>query len=291
MTSLRKIEANRLNAKKSSGPRTKLGKATSRKNALRHGITAEQVIMDGESAKQFNALRRDLFAAYDPADAIEAELVQAIVMDQWRLRRYYRAEASLFTDLGGGESLGGAFQAAPQQLATLIRYHAEIARSIHRNLGALERRQAHRRGEAVPAPMSIVVTGANEPDEAPVAPAKARPARDANGHQFSVVYPSEPYKSAAAEPVAAAIPGTGSPDPDAAPATQEFCETNPSAAPHQDPVVPATGHPACATTAPDAPQSAPGNTDSDPPGEQPIKERSSSPILRNEPTTGLHHPN
>ncbi len=179
MTSERKIEANRRNAKKSTGPRTKLGKAASRMNAFRHGVTAEHVILDGESAKQFNALRRKLFEAFAPADAIEGELVQAIVMDQWRLRRHYRAEASLFTELGGGENLGGGFQAAPQSLTTLIRYHAGIERSIHRNMAALERLQARRRGEAVLAPIAVDVTiGPNDTDQndapvSPVASAKA----------------------------------------------------------------------------------------------------------------------
>ena len=38
MTSERKITANRRNAKKSTGPRTEAGRATSRHNARRHGL-------------------------------------------------------------------------------------------------------------------------------------------------------------------------------------------------------------------------------------------------------------
>ena len=38
MTSERKIAANRKNAKKSTGPRTGAGRATSRQNARRHGL-------------------------------------------------------------------------------------------------------------------------------------------------------------------------------------------------------------------------------------------------------------
>jgi len=38
MTSERKIAANRNNAKKSTGPRTEAGRATSRQNARRHGL-------------------------------------------------------------------------------------------------------------------------------------------------------------------------------------------------------------------------------------------------------------
>ena len=38
MTSQRKIESNRRNAKRSTGPRTALGKSRSRANALKHGL-------------------------------------------------------------------------------------------------------------------------------------------------------------------------------------------------------------------------------------------------------------
>ena len=44
MTSLKQIEANRRNAKDSTGPRSKAGKQRSSRNAVRHGLTAETVI-------------------------------------------------------------------------------------------------------------------------------------------------------------------------------------------------------------------------------------------------------
>lgn len=39
----RKLQANRANAKRSTGPRTEAGKAASRKNALKHGIMSRVV--------------------------------------------------------------------------------------------------------------------------------------------------------------------------------------------------------------------------------------------------------
>jgi hypothetical protein len=46
----RQIAANRLNAQRSTGPRTEAGKANSRRNALKHGLTAEKMLLEYEDA-------------------------------------------------------------------------------------------------------------------------------------------------------------------------------------------------------------------------------------------------
>ena len=43
MPSDAQIEANRRNARNSTGPRTEAGKERSRRNALRHGLAAEHI--------------------------------------------------------------------------------------------------------------------------------------------------------------------------------------------------------------------------------------------------------
>jgi hypothetical protein len=51
MMSDKKIEANRRNALKSTGPRTTEGKAAVRLNALRHGLRSEEVLLSGEDVE------------------------------------------------------------------------------------------------------------------------------------------------------------------------------------------------------------------------------------------------
>src|SRR3979490_705097 len=55
MSTLKQIEANRLNAKKSTGPRTAEGKAAVRLNALKHGLFALDPIIEGENPVHFDA--------------------------------------------------------------------------------------------------------------------------------------------------------------------------------------------------------------------------------------------
>lgn len=58
MTTLKQFEANRLNALKSTGPRTEEGKRRSRCNAIRHGLTAETVIVGLEDPEDYGPLKR-----------------------------------------------------------------------------------------------------------------------------------------------------------------------------------------------------------------------------------------
>jgi hypothetical protein len=75
MTTFRQIEANRRNARKSTGPVTEDGKLRSRCNAVRHGLTAETVIGALEDAEDYQAFEAAIVADYDAQSAVEGELV------------------------------------------------------------------------------------------------------------------------------------------------------------------------------------------------------------------------
>jgi hypothetical protein len=96
MASDRQIEANRLNALRSTGPRTAEGKAVSSKNATTHGLSGRMVVIEGEDPLQFESMRQQLLDELQPVGALEGMLVERLAAVSWRLRRTPALEAALF---------------------------------------------------------------------------------------------------------------------------------------------------------------------------------------------------
>ena len=63
--SLKQIEANRQNARKSTGPKTSAGRAASKMNTLKHGVLSQKVLVRGrnrpESSAELKALQARLW--------------------------------------------------------------------------------------------------------------------------------------------------------------------------------------------------------------------------------------
>jgi hypothetical protein len=95
MTSQRQLEANQANAKRSTGPRTLDGRARSRMNAVKHGLTAKYIVIGDEDPDEFEALRADLESDFQPSTRLEYELVDRLAGLLWRLRRVPGVEAAL----------------------------------------------------------------------------------------------------------------------------------------------------------------------------------------------------
>jgi hypothetical protein len=95
MTTEKQIAANRENAKKSTGPQTLNGKRKSRRNAVRHGLTAETVIDVIEEAADYEALAAAINADFRPATNFELELIARLISLLWRLRRATAIESGL----------------------------------------------------------------------------------------------------------------------------------------------------------------------------------------------------
>src|ERR1700758_3369935 len=96
MSSSRQTETNCRNARQNTGLVTEEGKKRSRRNALRHGLTAEAIIGALEDAGDYAAFEMAVRADYDAQSAVERELVLRLVSLLWRLRCATGIEAGIF---------------------------------------------------------------------------------------------------------------------------------------------------------------------------------------------------
>lgn len=86
--------ANKVNAQKSTGPRTNSGKARSAGNARVHGILSANLLIDGESPADYDLLFQSLVQDLRPVGALELIHVERIATAIWRQRRLIRAESA-----------------------------------------------------------------------------------------------------------------------------------------------------------------------------------------------------
>jgi hypothetical protein len=94
-SSQKRIEANRRNAKRSTGPRTPAGKSTARRNALKHGLTSEKLVVLGEDAEEFQCMADGHRAAFRPQNAVELALANTFSLAEWRRQRCASTEAAM----------------------------------------------------------------------------------------------------------------------------------------------------------------------------------------------------
>jgi hypothetical protein len=77
-----------------TGPRTRLGKERSKRNALKHGIFSKEVLLPGESQAEFDSLLRGLREHFQPVGKFEKDLVDLLALTRWHQRRVLIAETA-----------------------------------------------------------------------------------------------------------------------------------------------------------------------------------------------------
>ena len=97
MTTQKQIEANRRNSRRSTGPKTRTGKAESKMNAMKHGLLAAGLVVRDEDPVGFTRVLESLVNELQPQGPLEEQLVERVAACMWRLRRLYRVEAGIFT--------------------------------------------------------------------------------------------------------------------------------------------------------------------------------------------------
>ena len=89
-----KLEANRRNAARSTGPKTDVGKQRSSRNAVTHGLRAENLIMVDEDPQELADRKEAWTASILPRDDVEQSAVDAAVEHEWLRDRARRAQAA-----------------------------------------------------------------------------------------------------------------------------------------------------------------------------------------------------
>lgn len=183
MSTEKQIAANRLNALKSTGPKTPIGKKLSSRNAIRHGFYTSDVVLPTEDLTAFLNQARRLKVAYDPCGPIEEAEVQTIIESRWQLKRANVVDTELFKIYSFYEQeergVGTAFAQDASQgnaFTKLTRYQAFLLRkmrSAEKELRLLKSMRVH--GSATPChSMPSMVSAAQiNPPEIPQTPIKS----------------------------------------------------------------------------------------------------------------------
>ena len=157
MATDKQFQANRQNAQKSTGPKTPEGRAAVRLNGVKHGLTAETIVLKGESEADYTNLLDSLEAEHDPATPTEEILVVQLAMATWRLRRLYHVEAGFYAfkmkdtadnrkelKLNDNEGMGYVASLSTETLPMFNRQEGRLERTFYRALHELQRLRKER---------------------------------------------------------------------------------------------------------------------------------------------------
>jgi hypothetical protein len=86
------IRASRANGARSRGPVTDQGKRNPSRNAVKHGILAETIVLKNELTDRFLEILADLEDELQPETSIEYTLIQKMAVARWRQLRLWGME-------------------------------------------------------------------------------------------------------------------------------------------------------------------------------------------------------
>jgi hypothetical protein len=208
------IDANRANARNSTGPTTPEGRAAVRFNGLRHGLRAETAVLPCEDPAEFERFKQEFEAEFQPIGPRERLLVAEIILAGWRLQRasIYDAAISsrLFRSASRNRARRGAEPDDMKAIAAMLHDDAEgkkvldyvsriegrHRRTYQRAVQDLGRLQATRR------PQSVVAAEPPPPEPPPTDP----PAREQPRPELALVAHAATSPAAPAQaPIAQSI--------------------------------------------------------------------------------------
>jgi len=136
-----RAQINRANSRHSTGPGTQAGKIRSSLNALSHGLTARDAVLQSEDRAEYEVLHQNFLDEFQPATTAETQLVRELADTSWRLRRVPLLEAALLGNAPENLSPEPLINA----LAKLGFHGARLSRQFQNTLVQLREIQAERR--------------------------------------------------------------------------------------------------------------------------------------------------
>jgi hypothetical protein len=137
MASEKQIAANRLNAQKSTGPRTPEGKAIAGQNALKHGVRSESFIQGFSDKEEYYELCAKLVDEWQPATPTEEHLLERMAIALWK---------AAYLDCLEGEELGPFTE--HKYLGVIWQQQVRVERSYDKALSELRALQKDRAAHA-----------------------------------------------------------------------------------------------------------------------------------------------
>src|ERR1700678_2582366 len=146
MSSLRRVQSSKATGALSKGPSTPAGKRNSSQNAIRHGLCAKCIVVEGESRENFLILLQQHVDRFRPAGEVEFGMIEEMCASYWRQRRAWSLETAMFNkqmalqpDGNMMERMVVAFDtlAASPSLSLLHRYESSLHLMYQRALRTL----------------------------------------------------------------------------------------------------------------------------------------------------------
>jgi hypothetical protein len=133
-----------------TGPRTTNGKMKASRNAWKHGIRSEAVVLpEAEDEREWEAFRDGIYESLDLEGTLEYLMAERVALALWKLRRleYYQNFATIHRMDDALIDL------------TIAAGYGQLHRQYIQTLHELEAMQARRRGERTPL-ARLDITGA-----------------------------------------------------------------------------------------------------------------------------------
>ena len=86
--SQKQIDANKRNAQKSTGPRTKEGKTKSAMNSIKYGIYSKKYLIKDESPEEFDNYRKSVLKCLKPNNFVLFDIANQIISNGWEYQRH-----------------------------------------------------------------------------------------------------------------------------------------------------------------------------------------------------------